>query len=413
MRYNHLCTHYILRAREGREATAVRPDTVTYHTHARRREGGRLAAAGRGEGSPRGSPDPFVTRPLGRAVPLAAVDRRSRNTTRTITPDNYARQRIIKNYPASKLQYSITCNFDTRHKMTSRFWLFTFNNYDGIVTKEDFGKYFRYVCWQEELGELGTPHIQGYLELTRGVRLAAVKKMLPTAHWEPRRGTQEEAIAYCTKEDTRVAGPYAEGTPSKGQGERADIRTAYEDLKAGMDMKDILEKHTEVFFKYQRGLTAAEVLITPGRDSSHQTDVWYLFGPPGTGKSRYASEVAPLAYWKPANSHWWDGYNGESTVILDDLTAGWFKWANLMQILDRYVCRVEIKGGFKQLRCARIIITSNKAPWELYRDSQGNHKHPIEALLRRISHLVEYFADGTKCDHGCALGYYSGSPNVL
>lgn len=285
--------------------------------------------------------------------------------------------------------------------MTSRFWIFTFNNYDGIVTAEDFGKYFRYCCFQEELGENGTPHLQGYLELTRGVRLAAVKKMLPQAHWEIRRGTQEEAIAYVTKEDTRMAGPYAIGTPTGGQGKRSDLKDAYNALKSGATALEILESHTEVFFKYQRGLEAARLLLGKKRDESRPKEVWYLYGPPGVGKSRLATKMAPTAFRKQPNSKWWDGYDGETDVILDDLTAGWFSWSNLMQVLDRYATSVELKGGSRQLLSDRIIITSNRRPWELYQDKEGNCKHPIQALLRRITNYLEFAEDGTYMDHGC------------
>lgn len=294
-----------------------------------------------------------------------------------------------------------------------RFWCFTWNNYDGIVVPEDFGKWFRYVIYQEEVGENGTPHLQGYIEFKRQMRLSALKKMLPTAHWEPRRGTQEEAITYCTKVETRVAGPYEMGTKTKGQGERTDIRTAYEALRAGSSMASILDTHTEVFFKYQRGLMAAKLVLDKPRDSTRPKDVYYLYGPPGVGKSRMASEMAPTAFRKSPNSKWFDGYDGELDLILDDLTSGWFTWSSLMQILDRYGTQVETKGGSRQLLCDRVIITSNKRPWDLYQSKDGVTKHPIAALLRRISHYLEFSDDGSHVDHGSLDPNSSSTLNSL
>lgn len=68
-------------------------------------------------------------------------------------------------------------------------------------------RHFRYFLAQKEVApSTGAVHWQGYLETKDKTRMAMVKEILrcPGAHCEPRRGTQEEAIAYCTKEDTRA-----------------------------------------------------------------------------------------------------------------------------------------------------------------------------------------------------------------
>lgn len=73
----------------------------------------------------------------------------------------------------------------------------------------------------EEAPDTGAIHWQGYIELTKTMRIPAVKKTLyehwgnkklfNTMHLDVREGTQEQAIAYATKEDTRIAGPYEFG----------------------------------------------------------------------------------------------------------------------------------------------------------------------------------------------------------
>ena len=45
--------------------------------------------------------------------------------------------------------------------------------------------------------------------------------------------------------------------------------------------------------------------------------LWY-WGAPGTGKTRKATAEHPDAYKKLQNK-WWDGYQGQDVVILDDL----------------------------------------------------------------------------------------------
>jgi len=38
--------------------------------------------------------------------------------------------------------------------------------------------------------------------------LAALKKFNKTAHWEIAKGTLAQNIAYCSKEESRIAGPF-------------------------------------------------------------------------------------------------------------------------------------------------------------------------------------------------------------
>lgn len=74
----------------------------------------------------------------------------------------------------------------------------------------------KYAIWQLEVGENGTPHLQGYLELANGKSMSAVHAIpgLARAALFERKGSAQQAIAYCSKEDSRVDGPWTFGTPS-------------------------------------------------------------------------------------------------------------------------------------------------------------------------------------------------------
>lgn len=56
-----------------------------------------------------------------------------------------------------------------------------------------------------------------------------------------------------------------------------------------------------------------------------------LVGLPGTGKSRYCWENYPNLFSKPSGN-WWDGYNGEETVLLDDF-YGDIEYSELLKFL--------------------------------------------------------------------------------
>lgn len=58
--------------------------------------------------------------------------------------------------------------------------------------------------FEEEVGEEGTPHLQGYIEVASRIRPFQLK--LPKQiHWEKAIGTRGENIAYCSKERGRQA----------------------------------------------------------------------------------------------------------------------------------------------------------------------------------------------------------------
>lgn len=52
----------------------------------------------------------------------------------------------------------------------------------------------------KEIADSGTPHLQGYIELTKKSRPLGLFK-LKRIHWEKAKGTKEENIIYCSKED--------------------------------------------------------------------------------------------------------------------------------------------------------------------------------------------------------------------
>jgi len=62
------------------------------------------------------------------------------------------------------------------------------NNYDDTdlaLVSQAYPDYVREIVWTKEVGEEGTPHIQGWMKLQRQQRLSFVKKLFPRAHWQP------------------------------------------------------------------------------------------------------------------------------------------------------------------------------------------------------------------------------------
>ena len=92
--------------------------------------------------------------------------------------------------------------------MTNRNWCFTLNNPKDDEYPESWPlSSFKLLVYQVELAESGTLHLQGYAETVQPVRLAAMKKISPKAHWEKRMGTRLQAVLYCVKQESRLSGP--------------------------------------------------------------------------------------------------------------------------------------------------------------------------------------------------------------
>lgn len=89
----------------------------------------------------------------------------------------------------------------------ARLFVFTLNN--PSMSDDDFhidGATF-YV-FQREKGLNNTEHLQGAVLFKNARTFTSVRRLIPRAHVEIAKGTLEECITYCSKEDTRVSGPF-------------------------------------------------------------------------------------------------------------------------------------------------------------------------------------------------------------
>lgn len=57
----------------------------------------------------------------------------------------------------------------------------------------------------KEVGECGTPHLQGYVEFPKMIRWTTLTKLNPRIHWEKCRGNRDQNVAYCTKDGNFVS----------------------------------------------------------------------------------------------------------------------------------------------------------------------------------------------------------------
>jgi len=283
-----------------------------------------------------------------------------------------------------------------------RGWCFTINNPEsGELESIEYVYYetaARYTCYQlEKGGNCATPHIQGYIYWDVQKSFKFVKQCFPRAHLEFAKGTGEENKAYCSKDEGRLEGPWELGDiPVPGK--RTDLLEIQEKLDQGVTLETIAVEHFSSFVRYNRGFSFYQMLTAPKRDWT--MEILVIWGESGVGKSRYCHDNYPGGYWKSKNSgkqQFWDGYQGEDTVIIDEF-YGWLPWDYLLRLTDRYPWDLDSKHGTLRCSAKTIIFTSNRHPKDWYDyaklhvpewDAVQSNGVPKNPLRRRISRVIE------------------------
>jgi len=105
----------------------------------------------------------------------------------------------------------------------------------------DYDKIQYLIYQEEECPTTKRHHWQGYVEFKDVMRRNEVKKALgePSAHCEPRAGTQQQALMYCKKSETRISEPIIFGHP-KRQGSRSDLDGMVDMIEQGFTGREIL-----------------------------------------------------------------------------------------------------------------------------------------------------------------------------
>jgi len=261
----------------------------------------------------------------------------------------------------------------------------------------------RFAVWQMELcPETNRPHFQGYAEFDQPMTHVALHRYegLETAHFEPRRGTAKQAKEYCRKENTRIDGPWEWGEESQ-QGARTDLIALKDAVKRGASEREIAEDFFSDYIRYNRGIKAYKTLIATPRDQQPTITLW--IGPSGVGKTRAAREKAgENSYWK-APGKWWDGYDGQTLVVLDEFHGDWFPFRDLLRILDSSPLKVETKGGMAEFQGTTFYITSNQHPKDWYNPEKVGpwEQSPLKRRLDEFGHYeMEQFVLPRRLDYG-------------
>jgi hypothetical protein len=296
----------------------------------------------------------------------------------------------------------------------SRRFQFTVNNYP----KKDMKRFHalaesleshRYICYGLETAETtGTPHIQGYIELTQAQRFTFLQNYfdfkrngkLLQFHVEVANGTAEDNKKYCKKD-----GDFYEFGEPATQGSRTDLREIKEAVKANpKDLPRIIDEMAN----NQQQLRYAESLqpyYFQHRSPDIAPKVYWIYGQTGVGKTslvyRSFTDICSVS-----DGHWpGTGYRQNECLLFDDFREGNIGFEQLLKIADRYPYDLQVKGGFIPLNSPYIVFTSPQAIDDSFTFAGG-----CENLLQLKRRLTEIHIDSLETSNKLDLKNYQ--PNA-
>ncbi len=258
-------------------------------------------------------------------------------------------------------------------------------------TMKDWGEMFQengdilnYVCrGQESCPDTGRRHYQGWVQFNNRTRFNTALKILGGHVALFRcRGNEEQNNKYCRKDnDFQCWGKYTI------QGQRTDLTTMVLAAKnCDIPLEEVADMGVGSWLRYQRGFKDFRQMAV-----KRQTDRWrdvsteIYYGKTGIGKTRKAKSLGGFLIHAD-NIDWWDGYEGEDRIIIDEYSMQ-CKITKLLGLLDGYQMRLAIKGGFTYANWTKVIITTNLT--ELHTNARDEHRAAFE---RRINKWVDFDA---------------------
>lgn len=286
--------------------------------------------------------------------------------------------------------------------MQARNWCWTSYEIDRDFTTGLNVDVIRYLVYQKEIcPKTNRPHFQGYAELYKPRTMGGFKKAMGTEkiHVAPRIKSQAEARNYCMKEDTRAdptAVPIEYGIFEKdidgNAGKRTDLEACAKHIEEnGLDSAIFM--YAGIYMRYHGGMEKLASHYQKKRKLGDDITVTVLWGVSGAGKTYQAwTRESGDVYIKDPTQKWWDGYNGEEAVIIDEIKTGQIvDMSTLLRWIDRYPCRVERKGSSNMLNARRFYLTSNQHPKDWY---PNEYYAPLERRITSIEHFPDVYKPG-------------------
>lgn len=212
-----------------------------------------------------------------------------------------------------------------------------------------------------------------------------------------------DLVEYCSKERTRVDGPYeCENTafkPKRKYDASKPQDAVYGGITNGLSVRQLLEnkatrKYTMAHYRVVQDIIGVVQSDDVDKDAPSHKSCDYIYGASRTGKTsfvkndeHFADDVYELNL-SGGIRFAFNGYEGQSVVLIDDFRDDMIRIDELLRLLDCYAYRYEIKGGsFRYAYFSKVYITSNVPFDKLYEYADDASR---DALRKRFSNGVIY-----------------------
>jgi len=210
--------------------------------------------------------------------------------------------------------------------------------------------------------ETGKWHLQTKCTWRNAKRWSQMKKLCAKQHFEV---SVSQCFAYCAKLDSKLIISH----DSRAPGSRTELVKMKAIIDEGGSDEMLWDEHFGSMCRYNNAMSKYRALKAKKRHRPNLFVEWVI-GKPGDGKSYKAGHEEPDAYWLNADGTgnvWWDAYDGESVIVIDDFRPNMFTYEQLLKLLSsegKY--RIAHKGGSSWLHCTKVILTSYVHPDQLY-----------------------------------------------
>ncbi len=315
---------------------------------------------------------------------------------------------------ASKGVLSQTVTVTGMVRIQSNRVCFTLNNYtepeqDAITNYVESSEDVAYAVVGEEVGECGTPHLQGFFHLTggrtearkRGIKYWKTLPGLARAHFEPARGSDKDNRLYCTKE-----GPYIEkGDPIE---KATDVyKGLLDDLQSGKCLGHIVTEYPELSIKHFSNIRSLRSVLpnevsftTPSELRQWQTEVLDLLERQNDRQILFVIDIAggmgksTLTRWLIKHKKAWactggkqadlmHAYSVEATIAVFDMArctvSDYWPWAFLENIKNGWFTTTKYHSRMITFIPPKVVVFTNS---DVPRDKLSSDRYQCYWLSR-------------------------------
>lgn len=313
---------------------------------------------------------------------------------------------------------------DGSDKSQWRAWVFTRNNYSEVDEQavKQLSQLSTAWAYGREIGEKGTPHLQGFLMLKCGMSHKALSKRLPSFWLEPKlkHSTFRQTWDYCFKGAQTKAEWLESGSSGPnfgvdasceqwgecplGQEQKGKRGAEYYAKNLALARTDPQSMDPQAQFEIRKFQEAARLIESTVKRNALEPMLeapaaWVEFhcGVARAGKTTYVDTIPGEVFvWKAGTG--WNNYEWQDTVVFEDVDASQApSMAEVKTMCDPRVFQVRALYSSVYVRPRRLIFTTNEpsiaAVWP---QATGEHLRALEDRMTVHVWKHRYFLDKLK-----------------